>query len=188
MLRTILLAVTLLTAGSAAAETLYVNDMLRLGVRAEPASNEAPLTVVTTGAALEVLDRTRGYVKVRTEDGVVGWVNSVYVTGEEPARRRIEKLKVEHERVRRELEEMRASSSDTLESNAALRNEVNELRDENGKLHAQLAKVYQTTSRRSDDWSWLYTAAMIGLFVLGIVLGVLWHRQQIAQRLGGLKL
>lgn len=101
MRRLICVGLLLVSGTVAAAETIYVNDMLRVGVRSQPASDEAPLAVVTTGAALEVLERSGGYVKVRTDEGAVGWVNSVYVSGEPPARLRIERMTAENQRLQR---------------------------------------------------------------------------------------
>lgn len=52
----------------------YVNDSLRIGVRAEPNTSVAPQNVVITGMQLEVLEREGSYIKIRSDDGVEGWI------------------------------------------------------------------------------------------------------------------
>ncbi len=188
-MRKIVLLILMLVAGTALADTVYVNDLLRVGVRSEAASNESPLTVVTTGTALDVLERQGDYVKVRTPDGTEGWVNNVYVTGEQPARLRIKALRSEYTKLQQELDNLRASTTDLMEEKKRFRAQVSELKQENGALHGQLSKLYNESVEGPEDVRWMiYPAAMIGLFLLGIYLGVRWHRQRVAKRLGGLEL
>lgn len=174
---------------AAQGETVYVSDLLRVGVRAAPASNEAPLAVVTSGEALEVLDRVNGYVKVRTDRSATGWVSDVYVTAEPPARLRVEQLQADYARVQKELERIRGSSGDTLDENQRLRAEIEDLREETGTLHTKVARFYAEASRERNNSRWVYAmVAMVALFVGGIVLGALWYRQWVATRLGGLRI
>lgn len=179
----------LITAFSAHAETVYVDDMLRVGVRTQPRSNEAPISVVTTGSKLTVLNRDRGYMQVRTEEGVEGWVNAVYVSSEPPARLRIEQLQSEYERLQGEIKELRSGGAATLEENQRLNTQVQELMAENSTMHAQLSKLYANSRQKVARWDWLYEAgAMIGLFLFGFFLGFRRYRQRVAARLGGLEI
>ena len=61
------------------AESVYVSDNLRVGVRPEPDNGYAPVGVVTTGMKLDVLERKEGYLKVRTDTDLVGWIKDIYV-------------------------------------------------------------------------------------------------------------
>ena len=60
----------------AAAETLYVSDQLIITLRRGKSSSHKILTTLKTGAPLEVLEKAEGdeYVKVRTSDGIEGYV------------------------------------------------------------------------------------------------------------------
>jgi SH3 domain protein len=170
-------------------ETVYVSDLLRVGVRAEAASNDSPLAVVSSGDELQVIEKAGGHVKVRTAAGITGWVNSVYVTAEPPARLRVEQLQSNYARLQKELEQVRGASGDTLEENERLRGELEELKGETSTLHDKVARLYAEASRTRDGARWVYAmVAMIALFVGGIVLGALWYRQQITTRLGGLRI
>lgn len=189
IVRQLVLMLLLFAAGTAAAETVYVSDLLRVGVRANPASNEAPQTVVTTGTALEVLERRDGYVRVRTPDNVEGWVNSVYVTGEKPARLRIKEMQKSYAGLLQELDELRAATTDLMDDKQRLTARVSELKKENGALHGQLSRLYQESAEEQGELLWvLFPLSLIGLFVFGVWLGIRWHRQRIAERFGGLEL
>ena len=72
------------------AETAYVGDQLVITVRAEPAGGAEALGYLSTGDAVEVLERTDGYIRVQTADGVVGWVMAQYLALEPAARQRLE--------------------------------------------------------------------------------------------------
>jgi hypothetical protein len=67
--RALLLAM-LLGPGILCAEVVYINDVLRVGVRPEPNNSVSPINVVMTGMKLEVLDRSEGFIQIRTEQGV----------------------------------------------------------------------------------------------------------------------
>lgn len=170
---------------SAGAATVYVDDELRVGVRERPNSSEAPEAVVTTGAALEVLERREGYVKIRTDDGVEGWVNDDYVTDELPAKLRIKPLQEELALLRNQTRELQAANEEYDSNVATLTARLDDAMEDNAALHSRLAKYYQQQTAGPRDFSWLIAAGiMVGLFLLGIMLGVQWQRQRSSQRIG----
>lgn len=71
---------------AATAETLYVDDTLRIGVRPEPDTHVASTTIVVSGTALEILEKKAGYSRVRTPSGQQGWVKSAYLTAQKASR------------------------------------------------------------------------------------------------------
>jgi uncharacterized protein YgiM (DUF1202 family) len=74
-MRSLLCAAALLAwAGSAAADTAYVTDMLRLGITSSRDGSGSPFDTLTSGEALLVLERAGNYAHVRLEDGRDGWV------------------------------------------------------------------------------------------------------------------
>lgn len=62
------------------AETVVVN-IKSTSVRKDPKFTSAALAAIKAGDALEKLESQSGWVKVRTQAGVVGWVHSTAVTG-----------------------------------------------------------------------------------------------------------
>ncbi len=173
----------------AMAETVYISDVLRVGVRALPNSSDVPVTVVTSGAELQVLARQDGHLRVRTAGGVEGWINEVYVTGELPARVRLEQLDKERAQLQAELARLRSSSSESTGQIAQLTARMGALQEENMRLQAASTELMAKLQATQGGYTWLYYAlALIGLFILGAYLGVRWAKERMAQRFGGLEL
>nr|VFK66091.1 MAG: SH3 domain protein [Candidatus Kentron sp. UNK]VFK70270.1 MAG: SH3 domain protein [Candidatus Kentron sp. UNK] len=90
------------------AETFYVTDRLLIGVHEDREQDSAPLEILPTGAALEVISRDKEFAKVRTASGVVGWIDSNYLMMERPAQLLLMELEALHEQTRLRLQETEA--------------------------------------------------------------------------------
>ncbi|HKJ87368.1 MAG TPA: TIGR04211 family SH3 domain-containing protein [Gammaproteobacteria bacterium] len=188
------------------AEAVYVRDMLRVGVRAEPDSNESPMAIVTTGSKLEVLDRRGGYVKIRTDEGVEGWVNDAYTSPEVPARIRIKEVKARNQALEEELararekaeakmEELRATAAATVEENDRLTARLEALEEANASLRSRLHELNpaaepkgQAEAAVTDRRWWVYLGGVLALLLVGFLWGARWQRGRVADRLGGMDL
>lgn len=93
----------LLAASTAFAETLYVTDKVTVGLRADVTPNAAVLGTVSTGTALEVLERNGAMVRVRTANGVEGWVEQTVLISQPPAAEQLKSLRTELGRARTQL-------------------------------------------------------------------------------------
>jgi SH3 domain protein len=164
-----------------AAETLYVGDNQRVGVRPEPGTASAPLAIITTGDRVEVLEAGGEYSRVRTADGKEGWVRNTYLSKALPASRLIEDVRKDYKQAQQEIL--------ALQKELALRNQQNQdleyknklLNDETFKLHQQLSTLRPDSSR---IWIFLIIAT-VSLCGLAFTLGILWNKQQVAKKLGG---
>lgn len=176
-------------AGSATAETVYVHDYLRLGVRTNPNSSESPIAVVTTGDALSVLEKEGGYIRVRTEQGDEGWVSKAYVSTEKPARLQLDQLKQEYARNEAETKELRQELAGSVEHAETVEKQLAEMMAENASLHDQVGRFYSSSAQLKRKYAWVYqSAGMIVLFLFGFFLGVRWYKRRITDRLGGLEI
>ncbi len=183
MFRTTLLAVLFaLAAAPAMGETVYVDDTLRVGVRQNANSAEAPLEVVVTGAQLEVLERSGNYMRVRTPAGVEGWVGSMYVTSNPPARQLVEQLRAENTRLTSELQAVTAAQP-SPETSEALVGQMESLREQNEALQAQVADLGEPRLG-----AWGIAAALIALFLGGFALGKRHERDRVVRRFNGLEI
>lgn len=188
LLRFVALVGLVVCTTTAWAETVYVNDMLRVGVRERPNSSQAPITIVTTGMALEVLEHRDGYIRVRTKDGTEGWINDVYATDEVPARRRLKEVVADQERLKKELAQQRSAATTAEQESSQLQAHLGELAKRNEVLQAQLNKARRSLSARANGDRWLYLGGVIiVLFVFGFFLGTRWYRQRVTERFGGLQ-
>lgn len=168
------------------AETLYVVDMLRVGVRAEPVGQGAPLQVVSTGAALEVLERSEGYIKVRTVEGNEGWIGKTYLEKRPPARVRIKGVEAKLKKARAELKKAQGGSVPLKEENEKLTAQVAELTEQNREQNNALGEVYAKKQQEAYIlYAWIGTTVV--LFLLGMALGKRRYRKRVASRFGGLE-
>lgn len=173
----------------ASAETVYIHDILRVGIRTQANSSESPITVVTSGTELSVLERDGGYMRVRTPSGVEGWINSDYTTNELPARMRLERVEKERDALKADLAKARATQNAESSQAEQLSARIDSLQQDNQRLQQSVTELTTDLQQKEGGNTWVYIAlAMILLFALGIYLGVRWAQQRVAQRFGGLEL
>ncbi len=182
-----------------AAETAYVSDELRVGVREAPGRKSAPLAIVRSGDAVEVLERRRGYLKIRTANGVVGWVKSAYITSKPPTATKLAARVKELTFLQQKLsliEEQTATVSDRL---AAMQRRIDSLEAEKRQLQTTLAQAQQrlqeertspplarlTRELQQRPWWALALGGMVMFLAAGFLVGVYWYRHQVSKRLGG---
>ena len=67
-------------------QAAYITDKLVAGLYKEAKVTDKPIKALSSGTPLEVVSRENDFIKVRTSDGVVGWVEAAYLTDEKPAR------------------------------------------------------------------------------------------------------
>ena len=67
-------------------QAAYITDKLVAGLYKDASLKDKPIKALASGTPLEVVSRKNGFVKVRTSDGVIGYVESAYLTDEKPAR------------------------------------------------------------------------------------------------------
>jgi len=83
------------TIKSVFADTRYVSDELIISVREGHNQDDNVLGHIRTGTAVDVLEEKGGYLRIKTEDGLEGWVQAQYVISEKPNGRIIEDLRDE---------------------------------------------------------------------------------------------
>ncbi len=184
----LLALMALFTTCIAAAEQVYISDTLRVGVRPEPDNRTVPVAVVLSGARLDVLERTEGYLKVRTEKGVTGWIREAYVTTEPPASLRLEAERERRAELERELAEARETARVLEEANRRLLDRADALAAERSRLIREQARLQATIEPRSFSTAWMWW--LLGVAVVaaaGFFTGITWYRASVMRRLGGLR-
>ena len=169
------------------AETVYVNDSLRVGVRAEPNNSVAPHGVVVTGMRLEVLEHADGYIKIRNESGVEGWIKDVYVSPDKPAKLELAEAQAEQAKLQAQLARQDKIIKDENTKTASLSAELDKLRSINGDLQSRLDASRTNKTHGKNLGYILYAVWLAILGVGGFFAGVFWHRKQAMKRLGGLR-
>lgn len=167
-----------------AAEYVYISDNLRVGVRNDPVGNDLPIGVVFTGMRLEVEDRSDGYVKIKTDKGLSGWIKDIYVTEKAPAIIQLNQLQDKYDKLKKEFSQG-ADASDALEkANLALNEQLDELKKERSDWQRERAVVLAT---QYNETSWMWLVLILVLLAGSFAAGAFWYRNQAMKKLGGLR-
>ena len=170
--------------GSALAETAYVSDTLRVGVRPAPDSQAAPIGVVKTGMRLDVLENSNGFVRIKTENNLEGWVRENYVVKTPPAMIKIKTLQQRQGTLEGKLKTLEENNQVLQEANRVLNARVDQLSTERSQW--QLAQARATLDSSNISWYWW----LLGILIVagaGFYSGISWYRHIVMKRLGGLR-
>ena len=174
----------LLFSGIALAETAYVSDTLRVGVRPAPDNQAAPIGVVKTGMRFNVLETTNGFVRIKTEDNLEGWIRKSYVVKTPPAMIKLEALQHQQGTLAGKLKTLEENNQVLQEANRVLNTRVDQLSTERSQW--QLAQARATLGSSEIRWYWW----LLGILIVagaGFYSGISWYRLLIMKRLGGLR-
>ncbi|MFU8820710.1 MAG: TIGR04211 family SH3 domain-containing protein [Gammaproteobacteria bacterium] len=134
--RLLVLCLLAFTATVADAQTRYVSDRLEITLRSGTSTQHSIVRMLPSGARLEVLetDAAAGYSRVRTADGVEGWVLTRYLMDQPAARDRVAAA------INR-VENLNAREAELTAQVAALSEERDSLQTERDGLRAELEEV-----------------------------------------------
>lgn len=103
-----LFALLLFASVAAQAATAYVTDRLRLGLYEQAGDGGERLRLLSSGDALEIQERQGAYARVRTEDGLVGWVKTAFLIEDKPAALQLREALAERDALARDIERLQA--------------------------------------------------------------------------------
>lgn len=174
---------------ASAAETLYVHDQLRLGVRVAPSSAEKSIATVSTGDALMVLGEQDNFINIRTEKGVEGWVSKGYLSVEPPARNQLNSLQQEYQALQQQQQALQQQFEESQQQGSESAGRLAQLQQENASLQQQLSRYTDTSPGFYEQNRWLLLLALLlASFTAGLITGVRWKARQVAERIGGLRI
>jgi SH3 domain protein len=192
MLRWSLLAIPIFVgAFSAGAETAYVTDSLRLGIHAAGDTSDRAFDNLLSGAAVEVLERSPNYARVRLHDGREGWVKATYLVTTKPAATRVGELEAEIEGLRAEVSAAKAAAAAVEQEFAAVTNQAGSLE----AIHAKIGRLEADNQAYSERLAAYRTTLPIGWVLLAVALvgaagfasGLWWLDSLIRRRHGGFR-
>jgi SH3 domain protein len=176
-------------AATASAETLYVTDSLRLALYASEDMSDKPLLNLTSGAAVQVLERDASLARVRTATGEEGWVKATFLVAEKPARTRVAELEAELAGLRSENAEYRGARATADESAEQLAKSVAANKDSAEAMHETVGRLQRENEayvarlesyRGSLPLTWVGAALLIALG--GGFAGGLWWLDALVRR------
>ena len=172
------------------AETVYVDDSLRVGVRPEPDNSYSPTSVVVSGMILDVLERKGSYMLIRTPSGVEGWVSNSYVTKKNPAQVLLEELRQQDKVLQETIDVLNARIESLSQSERLLRNKLSDMEQENSDVKEQLnedSRIAGLLSGSTTPW-WSNLIFLILLTITAFYTGIVWFRRHLAKKHGGLSI
>ncbi len=180
-----LLGVTIfIFAGVVMAETAYVTDTLRVGVRPTPDSHAAPTGVIKTGMRLQLLESNNGYVRIKTEDDLEGWVKDSYIVTTPPAMITLQTLQQQQASLEGKLKMLEENNQVLQEANRVLNQRLDQMSTERAQW--QLSQARATLADKDDSWLW-WLLGFLMIAGAGFYSGISWYRQSVMKRLGGLR-
>ncbi len=195
MTRLILTALLAYAPVPALAETVYVTDILRLGLHEAEDTSDQPFRTLISGAELEVLARVPNYARVRTLDGEQGWVKSAYLVTEKPAQLRVSEVEVALATVREQLNGAQAAQQAAEQQRERLGQNIQDREDSSEAVLDTLARLQRETEafeermeayRGSVPLSWV-AAALVVTLIGGFLAGMWCLDALIRRRHGGFR-
>lgn len=192
-------------AGPVRAETGYATDSFTVPIRSGTSTQHKILHMVPSGTPLQILEpsETEGYTKVKTPEGIVGWILTRYLMDQAPPRERVAQLEervaaMEEEnhalldkaealdanraalaRCDENLAEIRRAASQTLaieQENRKLQQEVVLAREQAARLERENASLHEESRR---DWFIAGAGVGLGGLLLGLIIPSFpWRRQR----------
>jgi SH3 domain protein len=172
------------------AETVYVDDNLRVGVRPEPDNSYSPISVVVSGMVLEVIERKGSFIRIRTPSGVEGWVSNSYVTKKKPAQILVDEYKEQQKELESKIQTLTGQVEQLSQERNNLQHSVQELERENTELKDRMdenSRLESLLSGSATPW-WQNLIILLLLVTAAFVGGVFWYRRHLAKKLGGLSI
>jgi SH3 domain protein len=188
--------------GVARAETVYVVDRFSVPLRETPFEGSADVKTIETGTPLELLQRTGDMVRVRDRQGAEGWIETRYVSASLPARTQLGALQAEIAKTRTQMDEALGQLKQAEEAlaaeiakNAELQRALGELGTSGPTAESERQKAAESDSSEATQpiavrfgISFLWLGIAFAMLILGFIAGVLWLRESIRRRSGGMYL
>ena len=190
------LALVMLAAAPAGAQdTMYITDILQLGIHQAQDTSDAPFRNLVSGTAVTVLERVPNFARVRTPEGQEGWVKSAFLVSDKPAQLRVAEVEAHAAELEQQLAaavaardsaavdaaDLVASAELELAAAQASRNTLARLQLENSEFEERM-ELY----RGAIPWPWVAGAVLVAL-ALGFVGGWWWLDAAIRRRHGGFR-
>ncbi|MFO7813610.1 MAG: TIGR04211 family SH3 domain-containing protein [Pelovirga sp.] len=152
----ILILVSLLAAllaGPATAETRYISDTLLVTVRSNTTNDYQILGRLSSNAPVTILGEQGNFYRLRTADGIEGYVAKQYITAEPPKTLIIEQLQAQIAALEEENRQLQTRYTELQEANedpAETANLVVQLEETRTKLK-QMTEQYENLRESSAD-------------------------------------
>jgi hypothetical protein len=178
-----------------AQDTMYITDILQLGLYRTQDGSGSPVRNLVSGTELTVLERVPNFARVRTPDGEEGWVKSAFIVREKPAQLRVAEVEAAAERLAQELAQATAERDSAAADAGDLLAEAERKMAVAEAASGTLARLQQENAvyeerielfRGAVPWPWVAGALVVAL-AAGFISGYWWLDASIRRRHGGFR-
>ena len=134
-------------AGLVRAETLFVTDMVNIGLHREADINSPITGLAPSGTALTVMARNGKMARVQAAGGPSGWIDGKYLVAEKPGRARVRELETEAQGLRAEIARLRSENAGKSGGAGANPDADRQLAE---RLNSERLKVGELTARMTE--------------------------------------
>lgn len=131
----------------------YITDKLVAGLYKEAKVSDKPVKALSSGTPLEVVSRKDDFVKVKTSDGTVGWVEATYLTDEKPARSMLLDAQAKVSQLHKQVEKLGKGQSGSIvgeQDLSDLQEKLTKAQGEISQLEIQL-KAAKLNNKKFDE-------------------------------------
>lgn len=170
------------------AESVYVSDIKKITMRIAPGAEHKIIRMIESGSALNVLEKSKAWSKVRTKDGKEGWALTRFLVDKKPAVVLVNELKRDNEKLSGKVKTLKVINTSIVETNkklAGFEEKYIELEKES-KDFLEIKKKYKETLKKFEAQQEIITAFEdnykekvltwfligAGVFVFGVMLGM----------------
>ena len=138
----------LLASFSALAKTQYVSDHLVITLRTGQGAQYQIIKTLETGTHVEVLETTdTGYTRIKTADGVEGWVRTQYLMDEPAASEKLESAMTQLAKTREALNNLKETHVALAKEHKELSKTQSSLSTEKTQLDEELARLNEVAKK-----------------------------------------
>lgn len=135
-------ALLLISLATARAETQYVNDMLRVDMRAGPTNTHKIIDFVKSGTPVNIIGQSPDGVWYQVEaNGKQGWIQTQYLTHERVARDMLIDMQAEVDKLKKQNDTLQEALSDTREELKSLKAAHKQLNTGSAQLQRELENI-----------------------------------------------
>jgi hypothetical protein len=180
---------------AAQAETVYVAERIRIGLRAEVVETSGVVKTVETGTPLEVIERFDKLARVRDPQGTEGWIEARYLSPDPPARLQLTSLQEDLAKSRTQAAAAQAQLKKAQSTLAEQAEKIKELEKNAADRPAPAPvaikappPVTPAVANTGSGFSYLWLGISFAMLGIGFAAGVRWLRESIRKRSGGMYL
>jgi SH3 domain protein len=108
------------------ADTRYVSDILVISVRDGQQLDAAVVGHIKTAEPVDILEEKGDYLKIKTKDGLEGWVLAKYIVSEKPKALIIEDMETKIEQLNKDIETSKIKQNTSLNASSGTKKEYEE--------------------------------------------------------------